>query len=412
MICESASDRSTPITFKRGTISINDLDIKLNNMLNGMPQEIDEAFVVVFRCLVSKPGDSDVVNFIEHWLQKNISAMIPRTSKYYAVKTCQILFDRKDTSHILDTSKLNKLIAASQPIPEEDQGTWHEIEQYMVDQLHNGEADFRLFLEELADVNAVGLSKQFEGNKFRYLISEICKSEIGNTLTKLLLSSDRRKRKLAMLIIRRIETVQLSKELLNDANETQLQIILLQFIVTPLVSEQATSFLLSIEPAFRTTNQVLQQRFVDELTHHAIDYPGTGLRTLKDVQQPSHLIQNAILRAEKYFENLVNVRSLTPRSFVFSRFAESDEKAKRALSQQINKSMREHSTLISLIKHIHLIYGSTWCDFIDGKLTKTSQFAQIAEEVEFPRLEYIDPEGMKIKRINAAIDLVKLESQH
>ena len=107
-----------------------------------------------------------------------------------------------------------------------------------------------------------GLSAQFSGGKFGYLVSEMSKSNVEAPLTKLILSKQRRKRRLAMDILRKIDKVQLSQQILDSANESQLKIILLEFTATFLVGKGIAEFLLELEPSFIRVGQNLREQFI------------------------------------------------------------------------------------------------------------------------------------------------------
>jgi len=266
-------------------------------------------------------------------------------------------------------------------------------------------------IETLAEVNPEGLSDQFTGGKFRYLISEMSKSNVEEPLTWLLISSNRRKRRLAMVIMQKLDTVKLSSKILDAANEVQLKTILLEFTTAFLVEKGIAEFLLSLEPYYSRASQTLKDDFCEQMTLQAINYPLSFLKNLKSIQHPTQLLQRVISSAETYFEQLRKVVGSPAVSFSFPGFKELDEKAKRAFSQKISESIREQSVLMSLVKHVQIVYGSSWSNLIDSKLSDDSKFTEFHESIEFPRLESIDPEGMKIRRIKAAIALKQLEAQ-
>ena len=404
--------RSWAVSYNLGAVSTENLQLKLNDMLHGLHEEVDEAFSTVYRCLLGNSENSSFVQFATNWLVKNASATIPGFAKYYVVDAvCHLSHRAKESPGDFNVSIMNNLIAVIQPIPEENQGTWSELEYYLVDRLHEGQESFGAIMEKLADVNAEGLSAQFSDGKFRYLVPEMSKSNVEAPLTKLILSKDRRKRRLAMDILRKIDKVQLSQQILDSANEAQLKTILLEFTATFLVGKGIAEFLLALEPSFIRIGKNLRERFIREVTFQAINYPYSCLKTLKDIQNPSSLIQNAISAAEKYFDRLREIGDSPAVSFYFPRFKEMDEKRKRALTEQVSKSMREQSVLVSLVKHVQIVYGSTWSNLIGGKLSDDNRFAEFHEDMEFPRLESIDPEGMKIRRIQATLELQQLEAQ-
>lgn len=405
--------KSWAVSYDLGVVSTESLQLKLSEMLHGLPQEVDEAFSTVYRCLLGKSEDPSFVCFATKWLADNASPTIPGVAKHYVVSAvCHLSHRGKKSSTCFDISAMNNLITVIQPIPEENQGTWSELEYYLVDRLHEGQESFGVVLDKLADINAEGLSAQFSGGKFRYLVPEMSKYNVEEPLTRLIASTDRRKRRLAIDILRELDKVQLSKQILDTANEVQLKTILLEFTTTFLVGKGVVEFLLALEPYFSRASQHLKERFSNELTLQAINYPHSFLKTLKSINNPPKLIQDTIAEAERYFDRLGKIADSPAVSFSFPRFKELDEKAKRALSEQMSKSIREQSVLISLVKHVQIVYGSTWSNFLGGKLTDDSKFTEFHESIEFPKLESVDPEGMKIRRMQAALELQQLEAQH
>lgn len=404
--------RSWAVSYNLGTVSTENLQLKLSKMLHGLPEEVDEAFGTVYRCLLGNSENASFVQFATNWLVENASATIPGLAKHHVVDAMlHLSYKSRESPGEVSVSIMNNLITVIQPIPKENEGTWYQLEYYLVDRLHEGQEAFGAAMEKLANVNAEGLSAQFSGGKFGYLVSEMSKSNVEAPLTKLILSKQRRKRRLAMDILRKIDKVQLSQQILDSANESQLKIILLEFTATFLVGKGIAEFLLELEPSFIRVGQNLREQFIREVIFQAINYPYSCLKTLKDIQNPSNLIQNAISAAEKYFNGLRQIGDSPAVSFYFPRFKEMDEKSKRALAEQISKSMREQSALVSLVKHVQIVYGSTWSNLMGGKLSDDSKFAEFHEDMEFPRLESIDPEGMRIRRIQAALELQQLEAQ-
>jgi len=404
--------RSWAVSYDLGVISTESLQLKLNEMLHGLPEEVDEAFSTLYRCLLGKSEDSSFVRFATKWLVDNTSATIPGVAKHYVMSAVHHLsYSAKKSPADFDVSTMNKLIAVIQPIPEENQRTWSELEYYLVDRLHEGQESFGAILDKLADANAEGLSAQFSGNRLRYLVSEMSKSIVEDPITKLILSADRRTRRLAIAILQKLDKVQLSQRILDTANEVQLKTILLEFTTTFLVEKGVVEFFLALEPYFSRASENLQDRLVREVTFQAVNYPHSCLKILKDIQNPSRLIQDAISTAEGYFDRLRKISDSPAVCFYFPRFKEMDEMAKRTLTEQVSRSMREQSVLFSLVKHVQIVYGSTWSNLIGGKLSDDSRFAEFHEDMEFPRLESIDPEGMKIRRMQAALELQQLEAQ-
>ena len=402
--------RSWTVSFNLGAISIEQLRIQLNVMLRGLPAEVDEAFSTVYRCIVGKLENPDFINFAISWFLDNTSTKIPPASKHYVISSLVSLSHQgRKTKAAVDISTMNNLTIAVQPIPIENEGTWSELEYYLVDRLNDGQESLLTILERLADTNVQGLSAQIAGNKFQYLISEMNKTSVEQIITSLLVSKSRAKRKLSIDFIYKLDKVSLSEQVLENIHEIQLKMILLEFIRAPLWEEKAAELYLMLEPYFNQASQELQKLFNEEMSLQAINYPVSCLECWKKVETPSELLKQVISKAENYFKRLMDINDSPARAFFFPKYKEFDEKARRSLSNQISEGMRKHSVLISLVKHVQMVYGSTWCNLLNGQLNEETHLAEFQETMEFPRVESIDPEGMRMRRVRASLELQRLE---
>ena len=404
--------RSWTVSFNLGVISTDQLGIQLNEMLRGLPAEVDEAFSTVYRCVVGKLEDTGFIDFAINWFINNTSTKIPPASKHYVISALVSLSHQgRKPKAAVDISTMNNLIIAVQPIPIENEGTWSELEYYLVDRLNDGQESLLTILERLADTNMQGLSAQIAGGKFQYLISEMNKTSVEQIITSLLVSKNRAKRRLSIDFIYKLDKVFLSEQVIANIDEIQLKMILLEFIRAPLWEEKAAELYLMLEPYFNQASQELQKLFNEEMSLQAINYPISCLERWKKVETPSELLQQVISKAENYFKRLMDINDSPARGFFFPKYKEFDEKARRSLSNQISEGMRKHSVLISLVKHVQMVYGSTWCTLLNGQLDKETRLAEFQETMEFPRVESIDPEGMRMRRIRASLELQRLEEQ-
>ena len=390
-------------SFDLGTLSIKEYDVKLSKMLDGVGEEIDEAFNTVYRCLLGKFSDKDFISFAMNWFSKNVSGQIPDLAKYCVVDGMwRLCSTRGKEPRLVKVSEANKLLSAIQPIPNDNLGTWHQLEYYLVDRLHEGPNEFEEILKKLTEVNADGLLAQFKGQGFDYLKSEISKSNIQEFITNWLVSTDDKKRKIGRLIFQEFKLDQLSEEVLSKADELKLEIALLEFIQYPLLGEKTSQYLISLEPNFKEVSLDLKDRFKREMILQAINYRQACLEKWKKIRNPSDLLKDVITDAEQYFEDLENVKDSPAINFSFPEYKAASEKSYRDFSNKIVRGAREKSIIAKLAKNIEIIYGTRWSIMVEGKLGKETSFSEISSSMEFPRLEIIDPEGMALRRLQAA----------
>ena len=405
--------RSLIASFDLDALSIAELDVNLSKMLNGDQEEISEAFNTVYRCLLGKLSDNGFVTYAVKWFSKNASGQIPDLAKYCVVEAMwRLCRTRKGDPRLINLSEANNLLVAIQPIPINNLGTWHQLEYYLVDRLREGEAIFEDIFAKLVEANAEGLLAQFE-KKFSYLKSKLPKySNIKTLVTQFLISPEQPKRRTGNLLFGKISLNSFSEEVLNKADESQLKIMLLEFIRQPFLGEKTAQFLLFIEPRFRRASSELQEMFRDEMVMQAINYPGACLDKWKKISNPSNLLQKAIKTAEEYFENLKKIKDSPAISFSFSGHEKAVETERYEFSNQITKKAHEESVIAKLAKNVQIIYGSRSSVMREGKIGEDTPFSEFSSSIEFPRLEAIDPEGMIIRRLQASSRIKDLEKNN
>jgi len=399
--------RSLPISFDMGSLSVQELDDKLANMLKGEPEEVSEAFSIIWRCLRGEKVDNNFVKFAMKWFSKNASSKLPDAAKYHLVNAMWFFNTPGRQKIDIKASEADGLLVAIQPIPENNYGTWNYFEMYLVDRLKQDTVAFESILEKLVASNPKGMVAKFQNDAFDHLKTEICKSKNQDFITNWSLSTDTNKRKTARAILQKSESVVFSQDVISEANEKQLEVALLELIRKPLIeANKMSEYLLALEPSFRNLRPELKQMFKNEMTLQAINYPGACLENWEKIENPSDLLKEVIADAKKYFERLNEIKDSPAISFTFSGSKEAVEREANEFSNKISREAREKSIFAKLAKNVNIIYGSRWAVMtVDGKLGQATNFHKFGHSMEFPRVEIIDPEGMAIRRLQTTRDI-------
>ena len=83
----------------------------------------------------------------------------------------------------------------------------------------------------------------------------------------------------------------------------------------------------------------------------------------------------------------------------------------RRFLQEVSKSIKEHSIFLNVFPSIHMLYGGMEPRIFsrEGALSPPVQMHSSSSSVEVPRMEFLDPEGMWLRRVAAAQRVVALE---
>jgi len=395
--------RSLPTSFDMGSLSTQKLDCELTKMLSGEPEEISEAFLIVWRCLRSERADDDFVKFAMKWFSENSSDKLPDWAKYHLVDAMWFFNMTGNQKKDIAATEADNLLIAIQPIPESNRGTWEYLERYLTERLRQEPDSFENILGRFVEANPKGMLGQFQSEVFDDLKSEIYKVEAKDFVTRWSLSNDENKREIARTILQKSKSIVLSQKIIFEANEKQLEIVLLEFIRKPLIiAEKISEYLLALEPAFRNVRPELKQMFKNEMILQAINYPGACLDKWKKIEDPSELLKEVVTSAEKYFERLNALKHSPAISFTFPGCKEAAEREAQEFSNKVSKEAKEKSIFANLVKSTQIIYGSRWAVMmVNGKLGQATDFNEMSHSIEFPRVEIIDPEGMAMRRVQS-----------
>src|SRR4030042_3535706 len=228
--------RSWIIPFWRGLISVNQLEERLSEMIQGSQDEVTEAFNVLHRCFMNNLKNVFFIDFSLRWLDHNASGNISDLAKYYIVHSLFMLSD-SIKNKMVDVNAANKLIIKIQPIPLNNIGTWNDLEYYLVDRLHEDSNAFADFLRLFIEANPEGLMKQFE-NRYSYLQSEMGKSNISWFVADLMFSNSDVQRRFGNLLFQKIKFSSLpeeNREKLESLDESRLSLGFWEFVRRPYV---------------------------------------------------------------------------------------------------------------------------------------------------------------------------------
>ncbi len=401
--------RSWGISFTLGNLSIVELQLQLEFMLKDIAEE---AFGVLYKCLVRKSGNEKLLDFYFDWLKKNSSLASTPFAKYFVVTSIWTLLSTIERyNQIPNYEAIKTILTRIQPISKENHGTWQDLEYVFVDVLHKDKNIFLDLFVTIYSANAIVILELIEENKLEYLLSGMNQANIEPELINLFFSKDDLRRKLGFTLFHHFDFENKSfKQALHD--EIILKKILLNFICDPMLGEDASRFLLLMLPIYESSSFQIQKKFEDEMVLQAINYPGICLDNWKLIKNPSEMLKKVIYRGELYFQQWQSIRNHHANSFSFANLIEANHTALKERSRAIDKATKEQSLFLKFVSTLDVIYGDKTASMMGGQISEPMVFSKFSHSIEFPRLEEIDPEGMAIRRFLAFIDINKIEDSN
>jgi len=378
----------------------------LERMSGGVEEERLEGFNFL-RCLLptTKIEASSLAVGLE-WLRVNSSSSLPDHSKHCVANIVKSLaYSSTRDADFLE--RLWPLLVAVQPIPTKTSGTWEEVEHLLVELLQKNRPQFRKLMLLLLDANPDGLRDRFKSARsFEYLLSEMAghgESEFFSTI--------RDHRRFAFTLFDKLPFSEFPAGMLDAKKDDEIALALLEFRLHHLQPQHTFMFLSNLLVRVEGASQEVAALFSDELLYESKNLPGAVLGGLKTLAETSELARSVVTEAELYFEKAGKAHRTAINSMEIPGLQRALSIRARRQGREMETKTAEMSVFAQMFRTSYLIYGGNgYRCFRDGALGELSELKKFSTQIEFPRLEMIDPEGAAIRRHHAIRSIQRLEA--
>lgn len=397
-------------TYYKTEPSENDLISLLNEAVKDEDKIKEQAFFIINRYVNSKRKEKKIVNLGLSWIEENINSSSTDMCKYNVIDLLRwLVYEERKQKDMTIFLNINRILKKTLPIPMNNGGTWSNIQDLLRDTLVINLREF----EKMVLTVLHGSKKEFlhylKDHQFDFLIHELESMNIKDFILKLVTSRDKNERLLGFTLLRLFHSKYSNPEtniIIND--EQALQISLLEAKAKLILGNEISEYLISIEPFFRDKSKTLQKDFIREMVFQAINYPGECLEEWKKIENPSEILKIAIESANSYFERLSKTADLPANSYCLPIFLKAEQEVKRRMSKNVDKETYEKSFFLKFVKKTNVLYGDKWSVNHDQSIGDPTQFSKFSHSFEVPRIEYLDPEGIALRRIKANMELKEI----
>lgn len=336
------------------------------------------------------------------WLRANVSSVLSPVAKYHVIDFAAQL----KTERAGDAAAL---ILFVQPVLPEHKGIWQRLEHFLVALLKRDIGRFGEFLVKFARANAGGWLKVLNtAREFEWFLSEMRGKDVTNAVGQLVFDETSECRKLGLFFFDDLDLTSLPQDLLAGINERQVALAFYESQRTSLHAVANARFLIVLISPVEHAHSTLPNDFYDELVLQLKHYPIGCREEFQHRAGEFPILQKAIGEVDSYFEQLKRARDSGIAAMEVAGFQQAAKLYSRRFSRAISKGAEEMSVFLQMFKKVRLLYGKQWSTFHDGTLSESSGLQQFSSEVEIPRMEFIDPEGMNLRRYQASVKIREL----
>jgi hypothetical protein len=401
--------RSTATSFILGATDHRQLKQVLQHASNSGDWALEELFLILARTAASGTKDEEFIDMALSWWKEHVGPATPTTSKYrFFLGLNQMLSSIRKAGLVPNVPNQLSVLLQSLPLGPSESQLSRELQYYLVEAMSEDGTAVFAFLENWAEKDSAGLTKCIQDDSMQYLLSVMNPRMKSTFMTRCMLADSAGVRKVGHVLFAEDESTVIDQDQCTKATDAQLEILILETIRRPMLGPQTERFYSSLIPVY-VARESLCDFFVRHMTEQAINFPGACLEVWSKHVVSDGNYAAVVERANDYFHNLKKTSVLSANGFAFPEFRDAARIGFREFSNRVAKGAKEKSIFLQLVKSVQLLYGRRWATYYDGKIGPVSETKEVSHEIESPRLEEIDPEGMALKRLRAGQRIRSLE---
>lgn len=340
------------------------------------------------------------------WLGENISPTLSSDTKYHVVNAANRRY--RDSANEESRREATRWICAIQPVSKDDRGTWNRIGNLLGNACKTGINELSTVFSQLCVTSAETVLDLMAERDFRYFLHDLKAEDAGLLVAPLALSTDTPTRKLGLLLFNELDIEEFPADAINASDPTTVQILFYESQRTFLSPKAIARLLAAVASVAEKTSEEFQGELLDELILQCQNFAGGCREELERLASENPLIDHALKSVAEHFEALKHAKDAGINAMEVAGVRKAAREQRRRFSRQVSEGARSASPLLSLMKHVSLLYGRSSSQFIDGVLQDARPLGHTSHTMEIPMVDYFDPEEMALRRMHASASIAAL----
>lgn len=298
------------------------------------------------------------------------------------------------------------------PLTTADGGAWRHLEYVLTDSLPSRPAVTRGFMVRLAETAGRAWHELMDDD--RGLLASWCEAlrssgQASALVTQLCLSAVRQARRVGIKLLGAIPDVTLDAAALAAATPTQLELLVLQASLQLGDNVNTARLHASIAAAVDRVGGDMADLFYDEVLTQALN-TNQYREAIKELAADHARIQSTLSEAHRQLDATIAAAKSPALQMQIPGRHRAEALAARRFSRQVAKGMDKVSILKHIATTVQLLYGKVWrMQDAGGNLTDASALTLSSVSMEMPRLEFVTPDAMRLRRLAAARRITELQ---
>lgn len=363
---------------------------------------IECAFYLIAKIFLGRSISEENINEFLPWIELNIKEALSAQSKYSIAEICNNLIEH--SKEMLDLC--NKMLLDISPIEPKYTGILEKIEYYLLKVLNIDINNFYEIFEKFVELNYEVFLVDINSNEFPFqsLIREINKGDNLDFVSMLCFSKNSHLRSFGRDLFEEYDFNTFSVDkVLENIDVKILEIILMELQVSHILGKGLGKFYYAISFILdKLEDMNIKEQYKKEMIFQTVNFPGVCLDFWEKAETKNNYLNEVISIAQKHLEKYKDINTSPINSFIFPGIKDAAEKGQRDFQNMIRKNTFKNSVFLSILPPpVVILYGNKMADYnTQNGITGGSELSRIEHSIEIPLMEYLDPEGMALKRLH------------
>lgn len=374
-------------------------------------EDLSNVVSVVCRMIGMASLSTELLERCHEWLNTRISCSLSPDAKYY-VAWLAAWISRENGSSSGAAADVAKWVVAIQPIPQDNQGTWGRIADYLCKLLKRDLQQFGDVFRRLCETSAATICNLMSNRSFEHLIGKMHNANIGELVGRLAVSINRETRELGLYLFSTLDIAGFSEAAFCSDEVFTSRLLFYETQRAALNPKAIARILVALVPIAERSTDGFRDEVFAELKLQCQNFAGAFRGELEAVAKNLPMVTEALREVANYFTSLERVHEAGIDGMEVAGYSRAAAQQRRGLSRKMSEGVKKYSVFLSSVKHMRLLYGRQTSQFMDGQLRDAIPLRHISHSMELPMVELCAPEEMALRRFHASAAIAALVAQH
>lgn len=349
------------------------------------------------------------------WVHREIAALasskLDISARFNLLVAAITAWDAADAAASVSRAQWEEIVLSLQPFNKDENGFWNRLEYFLRDIGQKAPERLLPFVERIIQVAGEAFREKIEdhrdGEGFIAIFRD--RNMQAEAATRLCLGASSDGRRIGLTLFSRSFLDQLDPVALASATHKQLELIFREAQRSLMDSAALGRLHAGLAPHFDRLDKELVGDFYDEVAVQCKN--SHGYREALKAAAGHARLAAVLAENETFFKNLSEAAKSPALQLQVPGYRRAEQAFHRKFSRDVVRSADKYSIFAQFAKKVQLLYGRNWRMMRSaGEISPSSALKEISHSFEMPRMEFVDPEGQRRRRIAAVARINQIEA--